>query len=164
MIMAAYVILCAFSCEDLIDVQFNTSPRTTELDVPPLIAGDYFDVVETVKTDLKSEVEAEGALVTEVTSIKVHQVEVSIVEGAKNFNSFDLLEVSIQVGEDDAKLIAWKDPIPEDVDKFILEFTTDNLLEFLEKDEYKVLIEGKIGESTTNVIKLKVISIYEVSI
>lgn len=160
------MLLIISSCNvfDIIDIDFSTEDLDVIVEVQPISSGEYYEAFDSIDSDIKKQIEDHGGKIENLQSIKIQQLTIEMESGADNFNAFKNAEVIIRADGLEDKKLAWTNEILLNLTKLYPESTSDNLKDFLEIENYSVIVSGEAREDIVDPVKLKVTIKYEVTL
>ena len=166
--VVAIMLLGIVGCDEIIEklgINFEIGPHIVDFNVTPRSAGDLFESYDVVLVDIKKEIEDNGGSLDKLESIKIKEATISIISGTNNFDAFEWVECWIETTGMAAKKVAWVNPVPLSVSEVVpTGITSDNLKDYLEDDQYTVILKGKLREDITETVYLSAEIYYQVKL
>jgi hypothetical protein len=153
------------SCDvfDLVDINFTTDPQSVDFVIEPNTAG-TFDTTTTITTDIKAQIENQGGKIDNLQEVKISDLTISLVSGAANLDAFESFKITIAVDGIPAKEIAWIDNVPIGVTSIEPEHITEDLKDYIGKDQYTITLTGVLRSNITENVTLKVTGHYDITL
>jgi hypothetical protein len=162
---AAFVTFSA-SCDltDIVDINFTTDQQSVDFIIEPASAGNYFEQVEVVTTDIKNQIEDNGGSIDNLKSIKVSDLTVEVVSGAANLDAFESFEINIVVTGAAEKKMAWLDEVPLSVTSASPSYIDEDIKDYIGQDTYTITLSGILRSDITADVVLRTKAHFEVTL
>lgn len=154
------------SCDvlDAIDLNFTTDGNAVILEIQPQEEGKIYEVFDSIDSDIKQQIEEHGGKIENLDKVVVSDISIELISDSANFDPFKNAVVTLSAENLPELKLAWIDEIPLGSQKLFPEHTSDNLKDYLDKENYKITINGTVRESFKNKITIKVIVYYNITL
>ncbi|MFW6326986.1 MAG: hypothetical protein ACOC2F_01600 [Bacteroidota bacterium] len=135
------------SCEGLLDLglEIDTDTTTVEFTVLPTdVTGEQIFATSIVDSELDSTLAENDLTLDELTSVKLKEATIELLneDETVNFDFFECLEATIEVDGLPETVIAVADSIPAGARKITCKVMPEELLPFLEHNQYTLRAKG----------------------
>lgn len=163
-LIVAMILVSSCDILDLVDINFTSDEQSADFVIEPASAGTHVEQAEVVVTEIKQQIEDEGASIDDLQEVTISDLTVSVVSGAENLDAFESFEITIEAEGIASKKIAWMENIPTGVTSVEPEYISDNLKDFIGEDEYTITLTGVLRADVTADVTLRVSAHYEVTL
>jgi hypothetical protein len=154
------------SCDvlDAINLNFTTDGNAILLKIQPQEKGEIYQVFETIDSDIKQQIEEHGGKIKNLDKVVISDISVEIDSDSLNFDPFQNAIITLSAENLPELKLAWIDEIPLGSQKLFPEHTTDNLKDYLNKENYKITMDGTVRKSFKNKMTIKIIVYYNITL
>jgi hypothetical protein len=166
LIAATAFVAFSASCDltDIVDINFTSDQQSVDFTIAPASAGDYYEQVEVVTTDIKKQIEDNGGSIDNLKSIKVSDLSIEIVSGATNLDAFKSFELKITATGAADKKLAWIDDVPLGVTSAAPSYITEDIKDYVGQDTYTIKLSGILRSAITNDVVLRTKAHFDVKL
>ncbi|NBC82809.1 MAG: hypothetical protein GVY19_05450 [Bacteroidetes bacterium] len=160
------------ACEELgeqfgeeFGLSLDTDYYTFDLDVLPTPAGEKIFTEDVFPSDIDSVMDAAGATRNQLQSayVKEAYVQFKASDTVHNFNAFKSI-VALVDYDGLTDTLAWIDNIPENARKLRFEVTDQNVVEYLDQNEYSYLVKGVLKNAISDTLYIEGKIKYELNV
>lgn len=156
-IIAVFIIgIMAYACDELAGlVNFDGDYYVMNFTLEPTdVTGDQNLTVDHFQPRLDSLLNEYGLDRESLDSVTVSEAMVEVVTEGVNFDFLNSLEVTIQTGDGEPKVIAWTDAIDEGVTLINLSLSEDEIKDFLLEDQFTLKLNGFVNAAITEPVDI----------
>lgn len=159
MMITGMIALMTTSCDNLFDdVGLSVYSGYYEIDVlvPPAEACYHEFSQNLMYTDVEDILEKEGQQGKNIKQIKVHELNLNIMEKStiENFDAVEFLCAEISEGTD-YDTIACVFNIPDNVSTISMDIVQNNVKDYVSMEEYNIIMTGNLREELTDTLWVK---------